>query len=78
MQHGTLFSVPFPSSRIRSPRSGSPTSGWGHERQLPWKAGQRPSHPVANATLEADGKTYYFISDETKDEFARQRGIAAG
>ena len=37
---------PVPSSRIQSPGSGSPTPGWGHERRFPWKAGQRPSHPV--------------------------------
>jgi len=32
---------------------------------------------AAKATLELDGKTYYFISDETKREFEKQRGISA-
>lgn len=31
---------------------------------------------AAKTTLETGGKTYYFISDETKNEFAKQRGIA--
>jgi YHS domain-containing protein len=29
---------------------------------------------AAKATLDADGKTYYFISDETKAEFEKRRG----
>jgi YHS domain-containing protein len=37
---------------------------------------QMPKY-TAKATLEADGKTYYFISDETKCEFAKQRGITS-
>jgi YHS domain-containing protein len=31
---------------------------------------------AAGATLEHDGKTYYFIDDQTRAEFARQKGLA--
>lgn len=31
---------------------------------------------AAKATLEADGKTYYFISDETRIQFAKTRNIS--
>jgi YHS domain-containing protein len=31
---------------------------------------------AAGATLDHDGKTYFFIDDRTKAEFARQKGIA--
>ena len=33
---------------------------------------------AAGATLDADGKTYYFISPETRQEFAAERGIKTG
>lgn len=39
-------------------------------------AGVQMPRFAAKATLEADGKTYYFISDETKVEFEKQRKSA--
>jgi YHS domain-containing protein len=36
---------------------------------------QMPKY-AAKATLAAGGQTYYFISDETRNEFAKQKGIA--
>jgi YHS domain-containing protein len=36
---------------------------------------QMPKY-AAKATLEKDGKTYYFVSDETKAQFAKQHKIA--
>lgn len=36
---------------------------------------QMPKY-AAKSVLEADGTKYYFISDETRDQFAKQRGIA--
>ena len=40
-------------------------------------AGVQMPRFAAKATLEADGKTYYFISDETKREFEQQHKSAA-
>lgn len=37
---------------------------------------QMPKY-AANTTLEVDGKKYYFISEETKNEFAKKRGVAS-
>jgi len=36
-----------------------------------------PRH-AAGATLEWQGKTYYFVGEESRQEFAKQQGISAG
>jgi YHS domain-containing protein len=33
---------------------------------------------AAGATLEWQGQTYYFLGEETRREFARQKGITVG
>ena len=48
----------------------------GHLVTDPIAGVQMPKY-AAKTTLEADGKTYYFISDETRGEFEKQRATLA-
>lgn len=51
----------------------------GHMVEDPIAKVQFPKY-AAGAILEVDGRTYYFVSEETKDAYAEQRGLplAAG
>ena len=48
----------------------------GHLVSDPIAGVQMPMY-AAKTTLKADGKTYYFISEETRSEFEKQRANAA-